>query len=346
MHKIKFNHLISIFFLFVLVASIFSCATTSVNQVPDWILSPSSVYSDSEYLSAVGYGADRVSAENAAIAAISKIIKQNVKSETTSSESFSEKEGDWNTGKDFSSSVKTYSDVVISGIYIQDVYPIKKGKEIEYYALALVNRQETGNQYKSKIQELTSVINEKITEGYNNMGTFSSYSVLKEATELAMECDYYLDILAVINPTYYKISVPDYGSADTVAELARRSMSKIIIGFEITGDIDGRIEAAFSKILTDYGIKLASLDDEDVSYTFVGNVSFSPLDISSESKNKYIRFVLNSDLIEVESQKNVLTFAVSGREAHLTEEEATQRAIRTLENEIRKNFLEKFDSLF
>jgi len=68
--------------------------------------------------------------------------------------------------------------------------------------------------------------------------------------------------------------------------------------------------------------------------------------ISTESKNKYIRFVLNSDLIEAVSKKNVLTYALSGREAHLSEGEATQRAIRTLENDIKLVFQEKFESLF
>ena len=111
--------------------------------------------------------------------------------------------------------IKTNSDVEISGIYIQDVYPIKNGKKIEYYALALINRNEAGNHYKSKIKELTSVIDQQIIEAYKNMGTFASYSVLSKATDLAKENDYYLDILAVINPDFYKISIPDYGRWQT-----------------------------------------------------------------------------------------------------------------------------------
>ena len=343
MRKIKtFKLLTSLVVLSLFV----SCASSNHGSSPDWILSPSSVYNDSEYLSAVGYGSDRISAENSAIAAITKVIKQNVKAETKSNESILEQEGSWNIDKGISSTVATYSDVVISGIYIQDVYPVKKGKEIEYYALALVNREETGNFYKSKIRDLSAVINEQITEAYQSMGTFASYSLLKNATELALECDYYLDILAVVNPKYYKVSLPDYGNAENVAELARKSMSKMIIGFDITGDIDGRIESAFAKIFTNYGIKLASSKDVDVSYIFQVDVSFSPMAISTESKNKYIRFVLNSDLIEAVSKKNVLTYALSGREAHLSEGEATQRAIRTLENDIKLVFQEKFESLF
>jgi hypothetical protein len=297
-------------------------------------------------MSAVGYGEDRLAAENAAIAAITKIVKQQVKTSTSSTENFSMLENDWNSSKDLVSNIETNSDVEISGIYIQDVYPIKNGKKIEYYALALINRNEAGNHYKSKIKELTSVIDQQIIEAYKNMGTFASYSVLSKATDLAKENDYYLDILAVINPDFYKISIPDYGNAATVEELARRCLSQIVIGFDIKGDIDGRIAAAFSKIFSEYGIKIADSKDSDATYTFDAEVSFTPLQMSGESKNKYIRFVVNANLTELKTEKIVLPFSISGREAHLSEEEATQRAIRTIENEIKKNFLEKIDMLF
>jgi hypothetical protein len=110
--------------------------------------------------------------------------------------------------------------------------------------------------------------------------------------------------------------------------------------------MDGRIEAAFSKIFTEYGIKLAELSDSDSTYTLVADVSFTPLQMSGESKNKYIRFVVNANLTEIKTGKIVLPFAISGREAHLSESEAIQRAIRTIENEIRKEFQVKFDTLF
>ena len=135
---------LKVFSIIMIVGLVFSCASTS-NNSPEWILSPTSVYSDEEYLSAVGYGADRASAENAAIAAITKTIKQNVKSTTLSTEKFSQTDKGWDNAKDYSNNVETYSDLVISGIYIQDVYPVKKGKTTEYYALALVNRTEAGN---------------------------------------------------------------------------------------------------------------------------------------------------------------------------------------------------------
>ena len=336
---------LKVFSIIMIVGLVFSCASTS-NNSPEWILSPTSVYSDEEYLSAVGYGADRASAENAAIAAITKTIKQNVKSTTLSTEKFSQTDKGWDNAKDYSNNVETYSNLVISGIYIQDVYPVKKGKTTEYYALALVNRTEAGNHYKSKITELNAVIDEKIVDAYKSMGTFSSYSTLVEATELAKENDYYLDILAVINPKFYKISLPNYGNAATVEELARRCLSQIVIGFNVNGDMDGRIEAAFSKIFTEYGIKLAELSDSDSTYTLVADVSFTPLQMSGESKNKYIRFVVNANLTEIKTGKIVLPFAISGREAHLSESEAIQRAIRTIENEIRKEFQVKFDTFF
>ena len=82
-------------------------------------------------------------------------------------------------------------------------------------------------------------------------------------------------------------------------------------------------EAAFSKIFTEYGIKIAELSDSDSTYTLIADVSFTPLQMSGETKNKYIRFVVNANLTEIKTDKIVLPFAISGREAHLSEAEAT-----------------------
>lgn len=334
-----------IIFVFLACFVLFSCATTK-NSAPDWVLNPTSVYSDSEYLSAVGTGIDRLTAENAAVAALTRIVKQNVKSETTASEQFATAGNDVVSSRDTFSTVKTTSDIVISGIQVKDVWLNTAGKKTEFYALALINRKEAGTFYKSKIQELTSVINSKIQNGYANFGTFAAYATLKEASILAEECDYYLDILGVVNPTMYKICIPDYGNAAAIKDLATNCLQKTVVAIQIEGDQNGRIEAAFSTILKDYGIRIANVGDTDATYTLIGDASFTPLEMSSESKNKFIRFVLNASLTEVKSGKNVLPFSVSGREAHLSESEATQRAVRTIENEIRLNFRDKFDSLF
>ena len=113
------THLSPYFLSLMIFNLFFSCASTkSINAsgVPEWILSPSSVYDDSKYFSAVGYGEDRASAELSAIAAITKVIKQQVNSETVSNENFTSVEGNWTTGRDVTSSVQTQSDLVISAI--------------------------------------------------------------------------------------------------------------------------------------------------------------------------------------------------------------------------------------
>ena len=68
--------------------------------------------------------------------------------------------------------------------------------------------------------------------------------------------------------------------------------------------------------------------------------------MTRETQNKYVRFVVNANLIEAKTGKTVLPFSVSGREAHLSEEEAIQRAIRTIEDEINNLFVQKIEELF
>ncbi|MCR4938862.1 MAG: LPP20 family lipoprotein [Treponemataceae bacterium] len=316
-----------------------SCAGGS-EKAPDWILSPSTVYPDSDYVSAVGMGVSRQDAERDATAALTREIRQRVQAQVTAEESLVHGEMGWSQTNTLASSVDTTSDVEISGITIQEVYSVKHGKEMDYYALALIDRQQTGSYYKSKAQGNIDVINAKIVEAYKNPNTFSSAEILHEAAELAAETDLYLDILSVVNNKMRSIIVPDYKNAQAVAELERQMRAAVNVYIDVDQDVNGRLEAAFKAILKKYNVT-TSLDKETASYTLVVNVSFTPFEMPDVA-NKYARYVLDAAMVESATGNTVFTFNENGREAHLTESEAIQRALRTTEQAINQKFNEQF----
>ncbi len=56
------------------VISAVSCATTgSSSRAPAWVANPDEIYSETDYISAVGFGPDRAAAESAAVAALVKM---------------------------------------------------------------------------------------------------------------------------------------------------------------------------------------------------------------------------------------------------------------------------------
>ena len=316
-----------------------SCGSDSSNA-PDWILNPSAVYPDSEYVSAVGTGASRQEAERDATAALTREIRQRVQAQTVAEENFVNDGTGWTQTNNMASSVNTTSDVEITGITIQEVYSVKRGKEEDWYALALINRQQTGTYYKTKAQNNIDVIEAKIAEANKNPNTFSSAEILHQAVVLAEETDMYLDILSVVNNKMRSMIILSYGNAQAIAEKERQMRAAVSVYIDVDEDVNGRIQAAFKSVLKKYSVT-TSLDKETAPYTLVVNVSFTTFEMGNND-NKYARYVLDAAMIERATGDTVFTYAENGREAHLTESEAIQRALRTTEQAINQKFSAQF----
>ena len=316
-----------------------SCGSDSSNA-PDWILNPSSVYSDSEYVSAVGEGISRQEAERAATAALTREIRQRVQAEIVAEQNVANNGDGWTQTNNLTSSVDTTSDVEISGITIQEVYSVKRNGEETWYALALINRQQTGNSYKTKAQSNIEVINAKIAEAKRNPNTFSSAEILHQAVVLAEETDMYLDILNVVNNKMRSLIRPEYGNAQAIAELERQMRAAVNVYIDVDQDVNGRIQAAFKSVLKKYSVT-TSLDKDTASYVLAVSASFTTFEMPDVS-NKYARYTLEAAMVEQATGDTVFTFAENGREAHLTESEAIQRALRTTEQAINQKFSAQF----
>lgn len=319
--------------LCLLSCSFFSCATVS-NRAPEWLLNPSDDYPDAHYMTAVGYASNRLAAEENAKAELTKIIRQTVLAETVSTESvsetrLSEKEAAWEKARSIDTYVKTTSDLTVTGIVIQDVF-VTSEKIPVYYALALIDREDIGQIYKRRAQDNEAAINAKIAAAKKEKGPLSKYQILKEAALVAAENQENLDMLAVINKNMRKSVNPAYGSVADVEELVRQALDAARVRVDVRGDESGRVASAFTLRIQEAGLKTVDEgSSETAAMTLSVDVSLQPIDM--ESSNKYIRYVLTGALIENATGKEMETYGVNGREAHVTESEARARALRTLE---------------
>ncbi|MFI3257141.1 MAG: LPP20 family lipoprotein [Spirochaetales bacterium] len=330
-------------FIIVLSVFMFSCASSGTTQTeaPLWITDKSAVYPDADYLTSVGYAGERALAEAEAVANLNKTIRQRVETESSATQSFSaDSDG---LDRSFSSTVQTSSLIEeIAGINIQDVWEARDGT---VYAIALIDRVSIGNYYRQKVLEYEAAINGFINVMIDNPATFEGLNAIDKALSLAYENELYLDLLSIINPDMYKVINLAYKSAQTVEVLAQQEREKIYIGVFVEGDSDGRIMAALNSVLITAGFKteqLASLSDDISRIPYVLTASFSaePFEMTSSQQNKYVRFVLDTKLID-SSGKTLLPWNISGREAHFTEAEAAQRAIRTVEESINVDYLQE-----
>lgn len=335
MSKIKLlNGIIGIF----LVTILFSCASSS-NVAPEWVTNPESAYNSNEYLWAVGSGADRKNAENDALALLVRSIQQNVVTTTEANQRFAgNEEAGYDMNYDYSSSVLTASSIQeIPGITFPQTWIAGNGT---VYTLALLNRQETGRYYRQKIADLTAVVESEIVYATANKGTFATLRALQNAVESAWENQQYIDTLAGINSNMYRMVSLEYGSAQAVEVLATRQKENIVVTVKVDGDSNGRIAAVLESTLADLGLKITSPSESTATYIFQGKVMMEPLKL--DNKYEYARFVIDIDLIEASSGKILFPYTENGREAHVSYGEATQRAFRTMEDMLEKEFVPQF----
>ena len=315
---------------------------TQLSKAPAWVTDAAAVYPDSLYLSAVGYSEQRSGAEMEAAAALTKSISQKVASETSAAQSM--EKGSPTVKKSVSSVVRTVSQVdKITGLTVKETWTAPDGTE---YALAVINREEVGSYYAQKIRNCENGINKLIVFASEHPAGFEAVSALSQAVENAAENERDMAVLSVVHPAKYKLVSLAYENKQAVEVLLRREIEKIRIAVDVKSDVKAdvknvageRLTAAFMNVLNEAGF--ASSVKNAAPYVLAASFSATPFETANASDTRFVRYMLNVQLSDTRTGKTVLSWSTGGKEAHLSESEAVQRAVRTAETEIKNSFLE------
>ncbi len=349
MLKITKSCFLAVLNIVFLSAMFFSCASTPYAFAPDWIAGSqnSTAYPSDRYLTAVGSGQTLDAAESDAAAALTRIIRQTVDSHSVAAQSFTSLAIGSELQTQMVSKVDTTSNVTVSGLIIAENYCFTSSEDrsITYYALAVVDREKTGTVYRDKILQNNEVIARQCSIADSMPGTLEAYAALQGAVRLAAENEDYLDILSVVNIDMWKKINVAYGSLAALTEKSRLVLDAIQVAVVVDGDSDGRVGAAFTKVMKNFGISHFSDSAYGCNYVLKASVSFIPLDMTSSS-HKYVRYIVDASFVDCRTGRELIPFSINGRESHLTESEADQLAVRTVESEIAKKFGTSFNSLF
>jgi hypothetical protein len=309
---------------------------TSTKQ-PDWVKNTQTSFPSSRYLSAVGSGKSTSEAENAAIASIARIIKQNVSSTlvTTEKDAVSST-GDSSNQSTVDEIIETYAVVdALVGVKIAEFW---WDKNDIVYALAYVDKQEAAEYYVRKMGENENEIMEKISVAKNSLGQFSSFSLALQALSLAEENEQYIDILYAMDAKTAQRNTFRYGSIVSVKEFSYAVAEAIAIDISVVGDDDGRIGLALSTMLAKYGFK-TYIGTSNANYFLDAAVSF--VDVPSE-RNVYIRYIFSANLVDKKTTKILLPYSDNKREGHVHEAGAKERAIQSLVTTIQDEYANFF----
>ncbi len=332
------------FFLFIFfITGLFNSSLfASGKKEPVWTLSPYEGYASSDYIVTIGSGKTEKDASNSAVAEIGKVLQQSIVATDRVHSSFTKTSEtvDYSSNITLSTSLKD-----ISGITVTDQWTSSIGT---CYARAVLDRTKTGKIYVTKIRTLSEEIDDLLNSAAIQKHTFKGCQSVLGAYKKALQNDIYLELLGSIKPEYKSVVKEGllYDSSAAVKAIVDQFIKNISISINLTGDINNQITTAFKKVITGNGISVSEDNDSNnVPYEISGTIVFEPA-ARNDSSYYFSRYSLSVSLDDVLTKETILQYNTHGRQGKLSQEEADQSAVRTLEKKVESEFNKKFLELF
>ncbi|MDR0688903.1 MAG: LPP20 family lipoprotein [Spirochaetaceae bacterium] len=310
---------------------------------PRWVTAPESVYDRKAYISAVGYGDNRDLAERRALAALTAIFGQSLRSEVQSTTVYSEAviNGTITSAaqnSDLVNLIKTSVDMdSLVGAEIRDLWFDGKGT---YYAAAVMERVKTTALYKDLINTNIRLIKDLTALPEGEKYTLEGLRKLQLAAIIADANTTFLNVLRVVGDgSAGNIPGPLKTGNDYRLEMADITKN-IPIGILVENDQQDRIRGAFSAGVSRAGFRIGGMDSP---YLLKVLVNMKAVDLPN-NPNKFVRYVVDANLEDARTGNVLLPFMVDGREGHLSIPEAENRAFRAAETKIKETYGQVLDA--
>jgi len=324
-------------FLFIVVCLFPLGAKKRVETPPVWVTSPSTVYSENEYIVEVGSGSSQKEADNKAIEGLAAIFNRNVLSKTDSSLAYRESAGSVDKTKSINQHVLVSTSIKdLVGVEIKERW---KSKDGNFYALAVLNKQKAIIIYSEKARLCASAIDESLNISDEEKGTFHEYFRYVSATSKANEMSLYNAYLSVLNPASALIIEDEY-HPDKLKLQASSIAKNILVEVRIGGNwVDKRFKSIFEKVFTSRGFTIAKAN----TGRYILDVK---LEIGEESKlsdnRLMIRYSLNSELIDSVTGDSFLPFVINDKAVQFNSEAVKNQIFKNVKAKVEKDF----DALF
>ncbi|MFA6542673.1 MAG: LPP20 family lipoprotein [Bacteroidota bacterium] len=323
------------FFLTLLFA-----AALAAQDKPAWIDNPQSQYSSAKYLSAVGGGDTRKSAESDAAAKLTMIFQSTIRAEQAVTDRYKElftspQNSTYEQQSEVTKNTSISSGETLYNFQIAETFTDNLGKT---YALAVIERGPTAEIYEKKIAE-----NEKVMTAYVNAFTGASdpvekYASINAAAVFSTMNESLKKQLLIIMPGQTVQPAPGYDDV-TIRSLLNGARKNIPFSISIANDPDGKAVSILKEMLTEMGFVVAERGVLRIS----GDISFEKIDL--KRPEQFVRWNYNLS-VRTSSNVSIVSLSENGREGHVTYEEAVARAARTMKQKIKKNFSRQIDAYF
>ena len=308
---------------------------------PAWVNGDSIQYPSSKYLTGVGYGPDRKSAEDKARAEIAKIFFSKIDSRTRSYQDYLQTTS---TGKSkieetlsIEEVTKVSSQKVLSGVRISHVYH-ETGTESMFYALAVLNREQSAKILRDKIGELDRDIKGILANANRAEDMLTKVKYLKRSIQEHILREAYDAELRIVSRSGGGVS-PPVSFTELKSKLESVLLRDFLIGVAVSGSRANEIQDALVQGLNRQGFAIS----ENLSRANVivrGTVKIRPLDRGT-SEWKYVQWRTHFDMVDKRGESVFGSVNKSGREGHLNLTQAENRAVRKIQKALTTEIAEE-----
>lgn len=311
--------------------------------MPEWVNAPSAAYPNDAYITYVGFAPDRDSAEIKSLQGIATVFEQSIASSSEASERMVQAKA---AGKVATASENTFSQNIRRTVDVDNLIGVEVKEfwfdgQTSWYAIAVLDKEKAGGIYSDMIRKNAAAISALVANVRKDAASFDGYAAFDFAEDIAQENERYLKRMAVIKPgavSSLKSSCPSPKEIHAQKiEIAKR----IPICVVVENDEGGRLAAAFSEAVSSLGFRGSY--DGDVRYVLTSSVTFERSD-ASDGKTTRCRYNADGYLLDTKAQQQIVPFTLSGREGHVDYPEAKNRAVKSLEAKIKKDFASQFSA--
>ena len=327
------------------IGALSGCAWFGGQTKPDWIDGGSVAYPSGQYLVGVGQAESRAVAEDHAYAAVARIFKAEVSAQAKDWESYLliEQRGHSSAERRLTldNLTRVSTDKVLENVRIVDRW-VDRHNGL-HYALAGMHRPQAETSFMERIVELDRSISDDVEEAPRPSDKLAKVRALRRAARNLVLRETYNADLRVIRPSGQGTAAA-YRVSELTHELEQFLATNLVLAVAVTGDQVEPAQRALTEGLLKEGLQVTSRpwggdrslggDSSGPSPELLlrGVVRVWPIDVR-DPQFKFVRWCSDFEVVDLTSQRVVGALSKGGKEGHLSEREATAKAVRVMQQE-------------
>ncbi|QEN09500.1 hypothetical protein EXM22_16490 [Oceanispirochaeta crateris] len=329
----------------ILTGLLISCATggsgSGGRKIPDWVNDKHSVYPDDKYLVEIGEGTSLKSAKQNGQTSLARIFRTTIKVDSTVSTRYK----DLSDGKTIlESQMETTSDESITQLSDETLINVHFGEswtssEGRVYVVAYIDRMETANIYRQRIDQDATRANLFISQSEGQEDLLRRYGFLDAAIVMDRSIQALREQLEIIYQPFARAVLLPY-SPEELRSLHADTAENMVFMIRVDGDENGKVGDVVAQVLNNRGFSVSA---ETARLSVTGRIAMEEVLLNNDYKN--LRWNL---FMEMRNEKGdmVVTMDEQQRETAISLQEAEARAYRSMEKVLNEKFIGALESYF